>query len=104
MPDRQHFKKRLLDRLKELDARLHGIEDELIEPSAADDEERATEREGDEVLEQLGNAGLEEITLIKHALTRIEDKSYGICLVCGEDISDERLELVPHTPKCRNCA
>ncbi len=104
MPNRQHYKKRLLDRLQELDSRLHGIEGELIEPSPADDEERATEREGDEVLEQLGNAGLAEIAAIKHALTRIEDKSYGICVVCGEDISDKRLELIPHTPRCRNCA
>lgn len=104
MPNRQHYKKRLLDRLQALDSRLHGIEGELIEPSPADDEERATEREGDEVLEQLGMAGLEEITAIKHALTRIEDKSYGICVACGEDISDKRLELIPHTPRCRNCA
>lgn len=104
MPNRQHYKKRLLDRLQALDSRLHGIEGELIEPSPADDEERATEREGDEVLEQLGNAGLAEIAAIKHALTRIEDKSYGICVVCGEDISDKRLELIPHTPRCRNCA
>lgn len=104
MPDRQIYKKRLLDRLKELDSRLHGIEGELVEPSPADDEERATEREGDEVLEGLGNAGLAEIGAIKHALLRIEDKTYGICVACGEDISEERLDLVPQAPRCRNCA
>lgn len=104
MPETEHFKQRLLDRLKDLDSRLHSIESELEEPGPADTEERATEREGDEVLEGLGNAGLEEINMIKHALNRIENKTYGLCAVCGEDISKERLELIPHTPKCRDCA
>lgn len=41
-------------RLKELDMRLHAIEDQLDDPKAKDWEEAATEREGDEVLEKLG--------------------------------------------------
>lgn len=104
MPAMEHFRQRLLDRLKDLDNRLHNIEIELEEPGNADTEERATEREGDEVLEGLGNAGLEEITMIKYALIRIDNKTYGLCTVCGEDISEDRLELIPHTPKCRDCA
>lgn len=104
MPETEHFKQRLLDRLKDLDSRLHSIESELVEPGPADTEERATERESDEVLEGLGNAGLEEINMIKHALNRIDNKTYGLCAACGEDISEERLELIPYTPKCRNCA
>jgi RNA polymerase-binding transcription factor DksA len=100
----QRYKHRLLDRLEKLDTRLHAIESVLEEPGPADTEERATEREDDEVLEGLGNAGLEEIKQIKHALVRVDNDAYGICTACGEDISTERLDLIPHTPMCRHCA
>ena len=33
---------------------------------------------------------------LKNALTRIENKTYGICRVTGKLISKERLKLVPH--------
>ena len=98
------YKKVLMSRLKELDTRLHDIEHELDEPQNADDEERATEREGDEVLEQLGNAGLLEIEQIQAALARIRSGTFGECAKCSEEISDERLDVLPQTPFCRNCA
>ncbi len=100
----KHFEKRLRDRLAELEERLKGIEEDLDEPQSPDTEERATEREGDEVLESLGNRGLVEIRMIEAALSRIEDGTFGDCVVCGKPILSERLELLPHTPKCKNCA
>jgi len=33
---------------------------------------------------------------LKHALIRIENKSYGVCRVTGKLIPKERLRLVPH--------
>jgi len=36
---------------------------------------------------------------LKNALIRIQNKTYGICLVTGELISKERLRLVPHATK-----
>lgn len=104
MRDTAHFKTLLEARLEELQSRLHHIEEDLDEPADADTEERATEREGDEVMEGLGNAGLTEIKQIEQALKRIEGGTFGVCASCGEDISDERLELLPQTPLCRNCA
>lgn len=104
MVDLGKFEKRLIARLNELNNRLEAIEDDLDEPADPDAEERATEREGDEVLESLGNAGLMEIRMIQAALARIKDGTFGICVNCGEDISEERLELVPHAPRCRHCA
>jgi RNA polymerase-binding transcription factor DksA len=94
----------LRDRLRELTLRLEEIEDDLVEPADQDAEERATEREGDEVLESLGQAGVAEMRMIQAALTRIAAGEYGICVSCGEPISKERLDVVPHTPLCRNCA
>ena len=102
--DVKAFEKILKERLEELNTRLHGIEDQLDETPNSDAEERAVEREGDEVLESLGQAGLQEISMIEAALKRIEEGKYGICVSCEEPISEERLTTLPHTSMCRNCA
>ncbi|HUV33247.1 MAG TPA: TraR/DksA C4-type zinc finger protein [Devosiaceae bacterium] len=102
--DASKYEARLKGRLRELNARLSGVEAQLDQPVDADFEERATEREGDEVLEGLGNAGLSEIRMIQAALGRIEDGTFGDCVACGEPISDARLNAVPHAARCKNCA
>ncbi len=104
MLDANHYETVLRARLAELDERLHDVEDALDERPNPDAEERATERESDEMLESLGTAGLAEIRMIEAALKRIEDGTFGICVNCGEAISAERLDAVPHAPRCRNCA
>jgi len=91
-------------RLVELTTHLHAIEDALDETPNKDVEERAVERESDEVLEGLGNAEMLETRMIEAALTRISDGEYGYCVDCGDKINEERLEVLPATPKCRNCA
>ncbi len=104
MEDVSQFEIRLRNRLADLNARLSGVEAELDQPADADSEERATEREGDEVLESLGNAGLLEIRMIQAALGRIADARFGECVACGEPISEERLNAVPHAARCKRCA
>ncbi|MFQ6615468.1 MAG: TraR/DksA family transcriptional regulator [Fidelibacterota bacterium] len=43
------------------------------------------------------------IRYLDEALERIERGTYGYCIECGEAISEERLEEVPHTQHCVNC-
>jgi DnaK suppressor protein len=43
------------------------------------------------------------ITKIKSALNRIENGEYGICEVCDEEISEERLKARPVTTLCIEC-
>jgi RNA polymerase-binding transcription factor DksA len=104
MTDLAKRRTQLTDRLATLDARLHEIEDELDSHQSKDWEEMAVEREDDEVLEGLGVSGQEEIARIRAALARIEAGEYGVCVTCGEDIAEERLDLLPATPFCRRCA
>lgn len=104
MSDMTRYRKALLDRLGELDSRLHQIEAELDEPHSKDWEENAVEREGDEVLERLGHSGEAEIARIRAALQRLRDGTYGECVRCGENIAKARLDTLPDTPLCRNCA
>ncbi len=96
--------RQLRARLSELGARLEGIDAALEAPHSRDWEEQAVEREGDEVLEDLGQAGSAEIAQIRAALDRIAAGEYGYCMRCGEEISAERLDVLPATPFCRKCA
>jgi RNA polymerase-binding transcription factor DksA len=91
-------------RLAELRARLVKIDAELDAPHSAMFAEAAIEREPDEVLEDLGAAGRQEIRMIEAALGRIDRGVYGVCVACGDPIGEERLDVLPHTPKCRDCA
>lgn len=97
-------KAQLEARLADLEARLAGIDTELDTHNSADWEELATEREGDEVLETMGVSGQIEIRMIKAALARIDADEYGYCVTCGTRIADARLDVLPYTPFCSNCA
>jgi RNA polymerase-binding transcription factor DksA len=97
-------KAQLEARLQELKARLRRIEHDLDQPISEDFSGAAVEREEEEVLEDLGTAGLNEIRMIGAALDRVAQGTYGTCVTCGDPIGEERLDVLPQTPKCRNCA
>ncbi len=97
-------KAQLETRLGELKSRLDRIEDELEQPVSDSFSEQAVEREEEEVLEDLGAAGQQEIRMIEAALKRIDAGTYGVCVRCGDPIAEERLNVVPQTPFCRDCA
>lgn len=97
-------RKQLEDRLEELRGKLSGIEDELGTHDSADWEDQATEREDEEVLVGMGEAGRQEIRMIEAALDRMEQGEYGFCVTCGKRISEERLDILPQTPFCKDDA
>jgi DnaK suppressor protein len=41
--------------------------------------------------------------LIEAALKRIADDSFGICVACGDEIQDQRLQALPWTQFCLRC-
>ncbi len=91
-------------RLNELGERLHRIDEELYSHNSRDWEDLAIERESDEVLEDLGLTGREEIKAIQAAFARMDAGDYGTCVRCGEPIGEARLDALPYTPFCRDCA
>ncbi|MEZ5887378.1 MAG: TraR/DksA C4-type zinc finger protein [Paracoccaceae bacterium] len=105
-PDTSHDTRRaqLTGRRSFLMKRLNRIESELDEHEAKDFEEMATEREGDEVLEDLGHSAQHELRMIEAALKRMEEGEYGYCTTCGSEIDAQRLDLIPATPFCATCA
>jgi len=97
-------KRQLSTRLAHLQERIAEIGDELLSHDSRDWEELAIEREDDQMLEDLGQSAQSEMRQIEAALKRIEAGEYGFCAYCGEAISDERLDVVPATPFCRQHA
>ena len=105
MLDLDYFKQQLLERKAELTKRIEAIDKDIKhEGMSANWTEQATERENDEVLESLGVASEDELGKIDKALKRIEAEEYFTCSVCGKPIPPERLELLPFSTTCVNCA
>lgn len=99
------YKKVLLEMKQDLTDRITAIDKDIRhEGMTADWSEQASERENDEVLESLGNTSEQELLMIKFALKRIEDGNYFQCDECGTDIPEARLELLPFTAHCVDCA
>lgn len=101
--DNKFYANLIVQRLKELGARVKHIDEELGIPKPTDLEEQAIDIEDDEVLESLGAAAEKEVGLLRQALKRLEDGTYGICLGCGDPISEERLQAVLYAPLCKKC-
>jgi RNA polymerase-binding transcription factor DksA len=94
----------LVDLKATVEARLAAIEEELDSHHDPDWEDLAGEREGDEVLETSGLSGQHDLRQIDAALHRIERGDYGVCVKCGAEIEEQRLDVLPATPFCRACA
>ncbi|MFW6147639.1 MAG: TraR/DksA family transcriptional regulator [Thermodesulfobacteriota bacterium] len=86
----------LREELDESWQQLHEKEVEL--------EERAQKETLSQGIDHLDEQEKEELEAIDRALGRIEMGTYGICELCGRDISIERLEVIPWTALCSTCA
>ena len=91
-------------RKQELEERLNRVEDSLRKTHAKDWSEQAQERENEEVVEKLEESARLELNQIYESLSRIENNEYGVCGICDGAIRAERLEALPYTDRCFNCA
>ena len=41
---------------------------------------------------------------LNYALSHVNDKNFGICIVCGEPINIERIMVRPESVRCVRCA
>jgi DnaK suppressor protein len=94
--------------------KLIMMENEMLEniKSETSEEENPFEIDGDlvdraeafssaTVSEGLSSSQKRIIEDIRRAIQRIKDKNYGRCSVCGEEIEEERLEIIPYADKCK---
>ena len=89
-----------VDRIKErlaVSQRDSGGEVAVADQHPADAASETEARELDLARQTMFEARL---GLIDEALRRLERGEYGRCMICGKEIPQERLELVPETPYC----
>lgn len=87
-------------RLSRYEAHQHR-EDGALEK---DFEEQAAQTQNDEVVDSLETETRAELSQIEHALERIESGVGDECESCGEAIDPRRLQVLPYTTLCINCA
>ena len=110
----QYFKDRLIEEKKKVENILYMMKEKKIgsmeeygsELSSYDNHpgDLGTEMfmmEHDMVLKNKNKDILYEI---ESSLRRIEEGNYGICEICGSEIKEERLDLVPYIKSCLECA
>ena len=108
------FKKRLEAEKEHLSSmlELHQQEREKIrlseasaerspDPTSADGGSMAFELEKELTLDENTKHLLNQV---EHALVLIKKKKYGNCENCGEPIPVARLEAIPYSTICKNCA
>jgi len=99
----QKFKDRLLDletRLSNRITRAHDGARAQAQDSPGDAADASVSSEAES--EQFTAAELDAtvLTQVRDALRRIEDGTFGYCVVDGAPIEEKRLEAVPWTPYC----
>lgn len=52
---------------------------------------------------QVADIKRQDLEAMDAALGKLDDGTYGECEVCGEEIDEERLKVVPFATKCVKC-
>lgn len=76
---------------------------EVAADSALDAADQAVQSYQKEMLFSQGTSGHEQLALVRVALKRLDQGSYGECIHCGKMIGLKRLEALPWTPNCISC-
>ena len=95
------LQKRLEELLSEAERTLNGMTD--MKESFPDPTDRASLESDRNFLLLIRGRERKLLQKIREALQRIEDGTYGICEMCGDDIGVERLKARPVTTLCIEC-
>jgi len=106
-PELEAIRIRLLEQRATLFKEVETVETDLrfiAEDRESEPDERAQREKAAGVFSRLDQRGKHEIERIDQALQRLADDRYGSCLECGEEIPLARLQVLPATPHCIECA
>jgi DnaK suppressor protein len=95
--------KRLQRELEELETNVESAEVRREGSPFGKREEEATESFELEKRLALQKQVRNNLVEIEHALEKLDKGTYGLCDICGQPITPERLEAVPHANLCLSC-
>ena len=96
------LKQKLLEQKAILQTATEDAES-IKRPHCRDAGEIAEERERAVIIDNTLQQTQQSIRLIEIALGKISENEYGLCDNCGDDISPQRLCIVPEAAFCLNC-
>ena len=102
----RRYEEKLLDQQRLLEqATLTAVEQgrETTADDTQDIADQAVLSYQKELLFSQGTTGHQQLTLVRQALSRVQDGSFGECVHCGVEIGAKRLEALPWTPNCIDC-
>jgi DnaK suppressor protein len=86
----------------EISKYIKGETKQLVDTALDDGDWSIVDLSEDISLKQL-NTHRENLQKIDEALRKLEEGTYGICEDCGEEISEERLKIMPFAIYCIDC-
>lgn len=96
----EQLREELLTRTDRTFRHLH----EKSERVSANFSDQSQELSNEDVVRHLDADGRKALRLVEKALERVDDDTFGVCTVCGSDIQPRRLNAIPYTPYCVQCA
>lgn len=102
--DKAAIRKRLMEHKAELSQRVDRIHEHARNPLEADSSEQAAQLGNVQVVSALEAEAVEQLAEIDAALQRLDTDQYGQCVSCGEPISPQRLQAMPASTQCLECA
>jgi len=104
MTDVKHYKTVLETRRTYLLGKTEDIEDSFENSGDEPFDGDSAAVDDLDVLDDLDHMAQSEIRAIDAAKARIAEGTFGNCVTCGDPITKERLDILPHTPFCKNHA
>ena len=99
------FEDLLRSRLAELKNHLDLLRKEMIVEDEVDDEAMQASRNGNREFAIITmDREIRNISEIEQALERIAHNEYGVCVTCESTIPNNRLQAIPWTRQCVDCA
>lgn len=81
---------------------ISGEKKQLVETVMDDGDLSVVDLAEDISLKQL-STHRETLIKIDIAIRKLDEKTYGICEECGDEISEQRLNIMPFAIHCRDC-
>lgn len=102
--DLKKIKDELLHRKWELEEKLTSLsKEQLSDGQVQDPGDQALTSTMEALRMSLQDAEVDEYRRIVSALGKINEGLYGLCIDCGNPISEKRLQLFPDTTRCLAC-
>jgi DnaK suppressor protein len=98
-----HYKTILLQKERELIEEMGRRRDDALDSGITDVEDpidSVISTTGRDTAMQEGSMLYDTLAMVRDALQRIKDGTFGICIDCEEPIGEARLDAVPWTPYC----